>query len=900
MNMLDIGMPQLQGEKRGMEPADILRILWGRKWLILIPLMVAIMFGGVLCRILPKLYTSTSIIYFKRPEYAVENPSRDWAVSYQVMFKDRAQMLITDVTQQSKLEEVFEKQGLIDKSRPQSFMGRIRNFLFGIDPGKDPSVTEQFEDARDSLDIQPREDRPAILIKYTTTDAVTARNVCDEIGKLLEQAEQVSGERLKTQKETYNARCDAAKKALDDTQAKIRVLLTDAMNKRTDPQQLPTMYQKYETLGHDIQDLSQKINEDSFALQMQRIMLPTIERIKETPLVEIPAPGKEQQPEEQLWDKVIKDYEDYIKKNPDDPKSRKMGEALPALREKAREQNAKIDKLPIELPRLLAEQERINKHVDDNSKLGREKAAKIEEISKTLIDEDKKRAANDSSAKSMEEIDTLRKQKGTLEDESKALMAEIAKDQRTLRGMLSDIKEYKALAQLTGYKVPEPDKTKTPEGGGTPENPEEQNAALNALLKDYFPNGVPQNINPDWLDVVRKIVSLDAAIKRNIDNLDLLKKQQTEQNDKINEAIKTQGKLDELRAKEKNDETAYGKAQALLEAAIAIENLWNRSHESGENADVRRYPAELPLVNSSPKFGIIMLLAIVGGMVIGGALTLLAEMTDHTIKRPTDLRRFLDRPVLASIPALDIGRFHTPENLFFRTKRAVEADLESGILFDKNYVKDIRFRSIATEQIRKLRLSMQTPDGERIRTILVTSALAGEGKSTVAANLAVAISQMIGEYVLLIDADLRRPDLHNFFGMPPKPGLSEYLEHDIDLKQLLVKTEFEKLTLLQAGKVPANSTELLSSDRMHHLVREVKSRYPDRYIILDSPPVLSTSEPNVLANQVDGVILVVRAGMTPRELVEDVLGSISPDKVMGVVMNDVRTEAGKYYSPSYV
>jgi exopolysaccharide/PEP-CTERM locus tyrosine autokinase len=411
---------------------------------------------------------------------------------------------------------------------------------------------------------------------------------------------------------------------------------------------------------------------------------------------------------------------------------------------------------------------------------------------------------------------------------------------------------------------------------------------------------VHDNVNPDWLKTMKDIVTLEAAIARDNQQINDLNKQQKDQDSRIVEAIKVRDKLDELTTKEQNQETAYEKAQAELEKATDILTAWQQQHSGDVNADIRRFPAELPLTYSSPKFTIIMLMCGIIGLFIGGALTLLAEMTDHTIKRPTDLRRYVDRPILAAIPALDIGRFPTAENLFFRTKRAVEADLESGILFDRNYVRDIRFRSIATEQIRKLRLSMQTAEGERIRTILVTSALAGEGKSTVAANLAVAISQMIGEYVLLIDADLRRPDLQNFFGMPPKPGLSEYLEHDIDLRQLLVKTEFDKLTLLQAGRVPANSTELLSSDRMHHLVREVKSRYPDRYIIIDSPPVLSTSEPNVLANQVDGVILVVRAGMTPREMVEDVVDSISPEKIMGIVMNDVRTEAGKYYSPSYV
>jgi len=894
MNMLDMGIPQLQGEtKKNLELGDIARMLWRRKWFVLIPLMVAILVGGVICRLLPKMYTSTAIIYFERPQYPVENLNRDVSVPYLVIFKDHARMLITDVTRQSQLQQVFEKQGLIDRSRPLSLAGRVKSFLFGIEFGKDPGITEQYEDAQSYLEIAPREDRPAIVITYTATDPVTARNVADEIGKLVEDAETRTVEPIRSSKDVYSSKADAARKALEGTRDDIRKLLNDAAKKGWDPTQLAIMYQHRENLSRDVQELMQKVKEDADSMGMERIMLTTVDRTKK-PAEAAPAAGNET--EEKLYSAIVKEYEDYLKKNLDDLTSRKMRAALPGLRERAKEQDKKIMEMRVELPRLLAVQEALNKRADDNSKLYLGKQAEIADIGRKL-DEEAKKKPDDPTAKPMGEIDDMKKQKQALEDEATAIKAAIDKDQRTWRSNLANIKEYQHLAILTGWKVPEPGEGAAPGAGATPENPEEQNAALKRMIDENFPNGLPADVNPDWITVAKTIVSLEAAVKRNTEQLDSLQREQTELNDRITEAQRTQTTLNDLRAREKDNEDASSRAQTLFETAQGALSLWTQTHENG---NIRRYPAELPLAYSSPKFTIIMLLAVVGGLAIGGGLMLLAEMADHTIKRPTDLRRVLDRPVLASIPALDIGRFHTPENLFFRTKRAVEADLESGMLFDKNYVKDIRFRSIATEQIRKLRLNMQTPDGERVRTILVTSALAGEGKSTVAANLAVAISQMIGEYVLLIDADLRRPDLHNFFGMQPKPGLSEYLEHDIDLKQLLVKTEFEKLTLLQAGKVPANSTELLSSDRMRHLVREVKSRYPDRYIILDSPPVLATSEPNVLANQVDGVILVVRAGMTPREMVEDVLASIDSEKIMGIVMNDVRTGAPKYYSPTYV
>jgi exopolysaccharide/PEP-CTERM locus tyrosine autokinase len=891
MNMLDLGgTPQLPGEKKSMEVRDLLNILWRRKWLILIPLMCAITIGGVLCRVLPKMYTSTATIFFKRPEYNVERTATEMIATYQSAFKDRARMLITDVAQQAKLQEVFEKQGLIDKTRPQSISGRVKSFLFGLDvsPGQSASITEQYEDARDNLTIEPREDRPAIAIEYSATDPITARNVCDEIAKMLEKAELGTGEQLSRQKDLYSSASSRATKALTDKSTEISNLKATAQQRRADPEEIRIMQARKDTLGESIRLLQSKIERDKGAASVLKLNWIPREKPKS------PVPGAAPTPEEtrdMLASEALKQIREWLDRNPDDPKATEVKEkTIPELRKRETIESQKIAKLLVELPRLQRERNDIKKLNEDLTKKITENRKNLEDVTKSLAE---------LTDKGSDQGRTLERKRTDYEKEYTGLMDELMKNQAALTPILSDITEYKRLARLRGENIPEPEGSATGDEGPSLESLAKDDPVFKSILDRYFPKGL-QGSPPEYIDAVKQFVTVETTIEKDTAQLNLLVKDENDQKDWIAEAIQNRSQLTKLEAEQKNLATAADTAQKNFDQAVQMENLWKRSHESGESADVKRYSADLPYVYSSPKFSIIMLLSIVGGIAIGASLTLLIEMTDHTIKRPTDLRKVVDRPILAAIPALDIGRFHTPDNLFFRTKRAVEADLESGILYDKNYVKDIRFRSIATEQIRKLRLNMQTPDGDRVRTILVTSALAGEGKSTVAANLAVAISQMIGEYVLLIDADLRRPDLQNFFGMPPKPGLTEYLEYDIDLKQLLVKTEFDKLTLLQAGRVPANSTELLSSDRMRHLVREVKSRYPDRYIIIDSPPMLSTSEPNVLASQVDGVILVVRAGMTPRELVEDVLESLDPDKVIGVVMNDVRSEAKRYYSPSYV
>jgi exopolysaccharide/PEP-CTERM locus tyrosine autokinase len=177
----------------------------------------------------------------------------------------------------------------------------------------------------------------------------------------------------------------------------------------------------------------------------------------------------------------------------------------------------------------------------------------------------------------------------------------------------------------------------------------------------------------------------------------------------------------------------------------------------------------------------------------------------------------------------------------------------------------------------------------------VTSAVPGEGKSFVSSNLAISIAQGIGEYVLLMDCDIRKPCLHRRFGFDEVPGLSEHLTRKIPLSALILKTQVSKLSLLPAGTPPHNPAELLSSEPMADLVDEVKSRYADRYIIIDSPPPKYTAETAALARQIDGILLVVNSGKTPRGLIEELVDSLGKDKILGVVMNRFDFRGSKYY-----
>jgi protein-tyrosine kinase len=207
---------------------------------------------------------------------------------------------------------------------------------------------------------------------------------------------------------------------------------------------------------------------------------------------------------------------------------------------------------------------------------------------------------------------------------------------------------------------------------------------------------------------------------------------------------------------------------------------------------------------------------------------------------------------------------------------------------DESLVALFQPRSLISEQFRKLRTQLLRLNLARpVKTIMVTSALQGEGKSFVAANLAIGIAHDLHLHALLVDCDLRNPSVAPMFGYNGVQGIADYLKGQGEVSNFLVKTELEKLSLMPGGTIPENPTEIIGSQRMAALVEELKTRYDDRFIILDSTPLLATAEPDVLAKLVDGVLIVVRAGMTPRETVKQALSFLDKDKILGVVLNDV-------------
>jgi protein-tyrosine kinase len=207
--------------------------------------------------------------------------------------------------------------------------------------------------------------------------------------------------------------------------------------------------------------------------------------------------------------------------------------------------------------------------------------------------------------------------------------------------------------------------------------------------------------------------------------------------------------------------------------------------------------------------------------------------------------------------------------------------------WDERLTKVAGFTNRTAESFRVLRSKILQPqDGTPPpRTIMVTSALPREGKTFVSANLGIALAQGMDQHALLVDCDLRAPSLAQLFGISSERGLAEYLRDGADLGSLLLKTSMEKLSILPSGSPPVNPAELLGSSRMQNLVGELASRYPDRYVIFDTPPLEVASESKVLSQAVDGVVLVVREGVSDKALIEKFISDIGKDKIIGVIFN---------------
>jgi non-specific protein-tyrosine kinase len=291
---------------------------------------------------------------------------------------------------------------------------------------------------------------------------------------------------------------------------------------------------------------------------------------------------------------------------------------------------------------------------------------------------------------------------------------------------------------------------------------------------------------------------------------------------------------------------------------------------------LQKEPAVAPSWPVSPNVMRNTLLAAAVGLMMAAGLVLLLEAMDDTIRDPAEAERHLGLPVLGLIAG-------------HKDNRPVTA---------------AQPRSQVAEAFRALRTNLQFTRVEaQLRTLLVTSPSPKDGKSTVAANLAVVLAQG-GQRVALLDADLRRPYLHNQFGLLNQDGMSSLFlgpqklaDEPYDLDEKLQLTETPGLRVLTSGRLPPNPAELLGSEKMLRIIGQALEI--SDMVLIDSPPVLAVTDAAVLAPHVDGVVLVVKPGETKlaacRQAVEQ-LRRVGAN-LLGVVFNDVDVKRLHYYHP---
>lgn len=203
-------------------------------------------------------------------------------------------------------------------------------------------------------------------------------------------------------------------------------------------------------------------------------------------------------------------------------------------------------------------------------------------------------------------------------------------------------------------------------------------------------------------------------------------------------------------------------------------------------------------------------------------------------------------------------------------------------------------------EFRRLLSRMLSSKGEReVKSILLTSAMLSEGKSTVCTFLALTAARKKGLRTLIIDADMRRPSINKFFGLSDKPGLAEVLIDGYNTREAINKTAIDKLDILTAGGRCPNPTEVFDAEVIGTLINEMKFYYD--LVLVDCAPILPVSDPMLLAPKVDGILLVVKAGTTQKEVVQRAIQIIGPqrDNILGVALNNMNHSLPYYYDYSY-
>ena len=207
-------------------------------------------------------------------------------------------------------------------------------------------------------------------------------------------------------------------------------------------------------------------------------------------------------------------------------------------------------------------------------------------------------------------------------------------------------------------------------------------------------------------------------------------------------------------------------------------------------------------------------------------------------------------------------------------------------------------RSIGAEKMRVLATRLRHLRNKKdFSTVLITSSMKGEGKSVMSANLALTFSKQVRHETLIVDADFRCPTQHHLFGVEATPGIADWWMEDLPLNRVVRKHPELPLWFMAAGHVPEQPLEILQSQRFADLITKLGSMF--RWVVIDSPPLTPMADSSVLSHLAEGVVLVVRQGVTPAKVLRGAMDSLEKKKLLGVVVNESTKSERRYYDQYY-
>ncbi|MCX5685702.1 MAG: polysaccharide biosynthesis tyrosine autokinase, partial [Planctomycetota bacterium] len=334
-----------------------------------------------------------------------------------------------------------------------------------------------------------------------------------------------------------------------------------------------------------------------------------------------------------------------------------------------------------------------------------------------------------------------------------------------------------------------------------------------------------------------------------------------------------------LTAEYRNREAEFNRTQTLLNTVSeGLERMRISSALAQPNIRVKNWP-QLPIEPSEPRLSLYIPAIIIFSLLVGVGLSLLIEIADTRLRTPMEVIRQVGVPLLGSIPDLTEDE-----------RLAVDTNVA--------FVSQTTPHSLLAEAFRQARTNLLFSADRPAKSILITSPNPGDGKTTVAVNLALTMARG-GSRVLLIEANFRRPSMGRIFDVPESTGLSNVLVGLASVDDAIQATRIENLDVIVCGVLPPSPAELLGSAHMRQLIQDMSQRYDQ--VLIDGAPMLVVADNHLMAEAVDGVILVYQAGENTKGVAQRAARQVKSlrARLMGAILNRVRATKGGYFRESY-